>query len=131
MHDRILGAELPSVMALAYIGDARHSLYVRTMLVTEGFCKSGDLNSASLEYVTAQAQAAMARKIEHMLLDDEREVYRRAQNSGHLNKPRHSSAADYRAATGFEAVIGMLSWIGDEQRLSELLGAAHSREDSN
>jgi len=127
MHEKITGAALPSVMALAYIGDARHSLYVRTMLVERGICKSGELNSAALEYVTAEAQAAMARKIEPMLLDDEREVYRRAANSGHLNKPKHSSAADYRAATGFEAVVGMLSWIGDEDRLAELLRASHSK----
>ena len=129
MHDRILGAALPSVMALSYIGDARHSLYVRTMLVKRGICKSGELNAASLEYVTAEAQAAMARRLEPLLLEDEREVYRRAANSGHLNRPRRSSAADYRAATGFEAVVGMLSWLGDEQRLTELMDIAHNNEE--
>ncbi|MBQ8528919.1 MAG: Mini-ribonuclease 3 [Clostridia bacterium] len=130
MHERILGAALPSVMALAYIGDARHSLFVRTMLVERGICKSGELNAASLEYVTAEAQAQMARRIEPYLLEDEREVYRRAANSGHLNKPKHSSAADYRAATGFEAVVGMLSYIGDEERLRYLLQMAHSDGDA-
>ena len=93
MHDRILGTELPSVMALSYIGDACHSLFVRKMLVERGICKSGELNAAALEYVTAEAQAKMARRIEPLLLEDEREVYRRAANSGHLNKPKHSSAA--------------------------------------
>ena len=34
MHDKILGTALPSVAALAYLGDARHSLYVRDMLVS-------------------------------------------------------------------------------------------------
>lgn len=126
MHDKIIGAHLPAVMALAYLGDSRHSLYVRRKLVGEGICKSGELNEASLKYVTAERQAEMMRKIESHLLDDEREVYRRAANSGHLNKPKHASAADYRAATGFEAVIGMLEWIGDEERLSFLLDIAHS-----
>ena len=128
MHEEIKGADLPTVAALSYLGDARHSLFVRRMLVERGICKSGELNEAALSYVTAEAQARMMRRIEPMLLDDERDVYRRAQNSGHLNRPRHASAADYRAATGFEAVIGMLEWIGDEERLDILLHAAHEEE---
>ncbi len=128
MHEEIKGADLPTVAALSYLGDARHSLFVRRMLVERGICKSGELNEAALSYVTAEAQAKMMRRIEPMLLDDERDVYRRAQNSGHLNRPRHASAADYRAATGFEAVIGMLEWIGDEERLDILLHAAHEEE---
>jgi ribonuclease-3 family protein len=95
------------------------------MLVERGICKSGELNEASLAYVTCEAQAKMMRKIEHLLLEDERDVYKRAANSGHLNRPRHATAADYRAATGFEAVIGMLEWIGDNERLEMLLDAAH------
>ena len=125
MHDRLLGTSLPTVAALAYLGDARHALFVRRRLVDSGICKSGELNEAALKFVTAEAQAKMMRKIEPMLLEDEREVYKRAANSGHLNKPRHASAADYRAATGFEAVIGMLEWIGDGERLDILLRAAH------
>lgn len=127
MHDKILGSELPAVMALAYLGDARHSLYVRRMLVDRGISKSGDLNSEAQKYVTAEAQAQMMREIEPLLLDDEREVYKRAANSGHLNKPKHARAADYRAATGFEAVVGMLEWIGDADRLSFLLDEAHKK----
>ena len=126
MHDSLIGAALPTTAALAYLGDARHSLYVRRMLVKRGICKSGELNEASLRYVTAEAQANMMRKIEHLLLDDERDVYKRAANSGHLNRPKHASAADYRAATGFEEVIGMLEWIGDTERLEMLLSEAHA-----
>ena len=126
MHEKIIGAALPSVGALSYVGDARHSLYVRTMLVKRGVSKSGELNELALGYVTAEAQAAAYAKIENLLLDDEREVYKRAYNSGHLNRPKHASAADYRAATGFEAVIGMLHWLGDEERISELLSVAYS-----
>jgi ribonuclease-3 family protein len=127
MHDSVIGASLPTPAALAYLGDAHHGLYVRRMLVERGICKSGELNEASLCYVTAEAQANMLRAIEGELLEDERDVYRRAANSGHLNRPKHSSAADYRAATGFEAVVGMLEWIGDEDRLSYLLDLAHGK----
>jgi len=125
MHDKIIGASLPSVQALAYLGDARHSLYVRHRLVAKGISKSGELNRESLKYVTAEAQAEMFRAVEHLLLDDERDVYRRAYNSGHLSKPKHASHADYRCATGFEAVIGMLHWIGDDERIELIFNEAH------
>ena len=61
MHERINGTDLPSVMALAYLGDARHSLYIRRMLVGRGLSKSGDLNTEALRYVTAEAQAEASR----------------------------------------------------------------------
>ena len=128
MHDRIKGADLPSTQALAYLGDAGYSLFVRRMLVERGFTKAKDLNREALRYVTAEAQAEMYRKIENMLFDDEREVFRRAANSTHLNRPKHASVTDYRYATGFEAVIGMLVWIKDEERLEELLRAAHKED---
>ena len=129
MHEKVLGAALPSPMALAYLGDARHSLYIRRMLVASGISKSGELNERSLDFVTAKSQAVAMRKIENLLLEDEMEVYKRASNSGHLNKPKNASAADYRAATGFEAVIGMLTWIGDEERVEELLSAAYAENE--
>ena len=125
MHDKILGASLPSTQALAYLGDAAYSLFVRRMLVAKGLTKAKDLNRETLKYVTAEAQAAMYRRIEHMLLEDEREVFRRAANSTHLNRPKHASVTDYRYATGFEAVIGMLAWIKDDERIEELLNEAH------
>lgn len=128
MHEGLIGAALPTTAALAYLGDARHAIYVRRMLIEKGICKSGELNEASLKFVTAEAQAKMMRKIEHLLLDDERDVYKRASNSGHLNRPKHASSADYRAATGFEAVIGMLEWLGDSERLDLLLHEAHKED---
>ena len=125
MHEKIIGGRLPSVGALSYLGDSVHSLYVRRMLVGRGLSKAADLNRESLKYVTAEAQAEGFSKIEPYLLDDEREVFRRAFNSTHLNKPKRASGQDYRTATGFEAVLGMLYYIKDEQRLYMLLDIAH------
>ena len=131
MHDKIIGASLPSVQALSFLGDVVHSLYVRRMLIERGHCKSGDLNLAAQKYVTAEAQAEMMRRVKPMLLDDEIDVYRRASNSTHLNRPKHAKASDYRAASGFEAVLGMLEWIGDRERLDEILKTAHTEDVEN
>jgi len=128
---KICGANLPSAAALAYIGDARHSLYVRRMLVSRGLTKSADLNREALKYVTAEAQARMYERIAELLTEDEADVFRRASNSTHLNRPKHASGKDYRYATGFEAVIGMLAWIKDEERIEELLREAHKENTYN
>ena len=131
MSEKISGAKLPSVGALSYLGDAAHALFVRRMLVERGLTKSGDLNRASLDYVTCEAQAKMYEKIKDLLTEDESDVFRRASNSTHLNKPKHASGRDYRYATGFEAVIGMLEWLGNTERLNYLLEISHSEEKEN
>ena len=126
MDKKICGADLPSVAALSYLGDARHSLFVRRMLICRGLTKSADLNREALRFVTAEAQAKMYEKIAGILTSEEVDVFRRASNSTHLNKPKHASGKDYRYATGFEAVIGMLEWLGEEERLEFLLKKSHS-----
>lgn len=131
MHDKIIGASLPSTQALAYLGDAAYSLFVRRMLVESGLSKAKDLNREALKYVTAESQAQMYRRIEPLLLDDEREIFKRAANSTHLNRPKHASVTDYRYATGFEALIGMLVYIRDDERLEELLKEAHKEIENN
>jgi ribonuclease-3 family protein len=74
----------------------------------------------------------MARRALPYFLDDERETYKRAFNSSHLNKPKRASIMDYRAATGFEAVLGMLYFISDNERLEFILKIAHDeRIDEN
>ena len=86
MHKLTNGAALPSVAALSYLGDSRQSLFVRRLLIERGLTQAADLNREALKYVTAEAQANACRKIEDLLLDDERAVFKRAQNSTHLNK---------------------------------------------
>lgn len=124
---------LPSSAALAYLGDARHSLFVRDMLVRRGISHAKELNALALSYITAPAQAAAAERIMPHLTEEERAVYRRAVNTPHINRPKNVSGAQYRAATGFEAVIGMLTFKGDEERATALLriscAAAEDKKD--
>ncbi len=132
-------AELPSTAALAFLGDAVHSLYVREMLVARGIPKAGDLNREALRYVTAEAQAKMAAAILPLLTEEESDVFRRARNSSHLKAPKHASGADYRAATALEAVLGFLRHTENETRARALFAAAiaateqenHTEEDLN
>lgn len=116
---------LPAVMALAYLGDAVYSLYVRRRLVEMGVSHAGDLNRRSLSFVTASRQAETVARLLPLFTEWETDIYRRAYNHKGLGHPSHATYAEYRAATGFEAVLGALEFSGDRDRLAYLLDAAH------
>lgn len=121
-------SELPTVAALSFLGDAVHTLAVRRMLVRRGISRSGELNDAARAYVSAEGQAEQAARVLPHLSEREQDVYRRAYNSGHLNRPRHASGAAYRAATGLEAVLGMLAYEEKEDRIATLMAIATEGE---
>ena len=121
--------ELPTSAALAFLGDAVHTLYVRRLLVSRGIAKSGPLNDAARPLVSAEGQATQAARILPHLTEEEGDVYRRAFNSGHLNRPKHAKGAEYRAATGWEAVLGMLTYTSQHSRAEALLALALTEEE--
>ena len=129
MRERIIGANLPSGAALADLGDAWYSLYVRRRLIEAGIEKAGELNEAALSFVTAKKQAERMRRILPLLSEDEAGVFRRAANASHPHRPKGATAADYRYATGFEALLGMLFYVKDEERLLYLMEEAHAEEE--
>ncbi|MBE6656040.1 MAG: Mini-ribonuclease 3 [Ruminococcaceae bacterium] len=120
--------DLPAAMALSYLGDAVYSLYVRGRLVAMGISHSGELNRLSLGFVTAPKQAELAKKLLPLLTEEETGVYRRAFNHKGLSHPAHATYGEYRAATGFEAVLGALHYTGDTARLAYLLDTIHENE---
>ena len=130
-EERIVGAQLPSGAALAYLGDAWYSLYVRRRLIDAGIEKPGRMNELALTFVTAKKQAERVRRILPLLTEAEAGVFRRAANASHPHRPKGATAADYRYATGFEALIGMLCYLKDEERLRFLMDEAHKEEEEN
>ena len=105
-------------------------LCVRTMLVKKGVSSSKRLNSAALQYVTARAQAQAASRILPVLTEEENAVYHRGRNIGHTNVPKSASVAEYRMATGFEALFGYLHLAGRKERIDELFSLAYESEDN-
>ena len=81
-----------------------------------------------LSFVRAGAQAQAMKKILPMLSEEEEGYFRLGRNIGHSSVPKNATVSDYRTATGFEAVIGMLEWIGDNERLEFLLTEAHKED---
>jgi ribonuclease-3 family protein len=77
--------------------------------------------------VAAPAQARQMDRMLPLLTDEEAAIYRRGRNAhAHHAAPKNQDAADYRAATALEALIGYLYLIGQEDRLLTLF--KHSQE---
>ncbi len=115
-----------TVPALAYLGDSVLEICVRTYLVEEkGLSTSAHLNRASLDFVRASAQSRAMGRMEPHLTEEEAVVFRRGRNMGHGNVPKSASVAEYRRATGMEALFGYLHLTGQTQRIRELFSIGY------
>ena len=117
-----------SPLTLAYIGDGVYELVIRTVLVKKGNCPVNQLHRKASSLVKAASQSAMMEFIEPMLTEEEHSVYRRGRNAHSPTMAKHATMADYRRATGFEALMGYLYLKEDFCRIVELVRAG-IRED--
>ena len=109
-----------SSLALAYIGDAIYEIFVRTMVLSKGNAPVNKLHKQSKEYVNAKGQAELYQVIAEYLTEEEKAVFRRGRNAKSYTTPKNMDIADYRRATGLEALFGYLYLKGDMQRALEL-----------
>lgn len=117
-----------STASLAYLGDCVLELCVRELLVRSGLSSSARLNREALEYVRASKQARAMERILPYLSEEEAAVFRRGRNIGHTNTPKSATVAEYRNATGMEALFGWLHLAGRRERIEELFLLAYRNE---
>ena len=113
-----------SPLTLAFIGDAVYEQLVRDELVISANMPVRKLHSLTVQKVCAEYQAAAIRALIEAgaLTEEEQDIFRRGRNAGGVTPPKHSSAADYRAATGLETLFGYLHLTGQHERVSEIYG---------
>lgn len=109
-----------SNLGLAHLGDAVYELMVRSWLILQGKATNKGLHRATVHYVAAPAQAALAEKILPVLTEREGDVYRRGRNSKVYSVPKAASRDQYQAATALECLFGYLYLRGEKDRLNEL-----------
>ena len=110
-----------SPLTLAYIGDGVYELIIRTILVKKGNCPVNRLHKKASSLVKAGAQSAIMEVIEEKLTSEELSVYRRGRNAHSPTMAKHATMADYRRATGFEALMGYLYLKADYTRMLTLV----------
>ena len=112
-------ASLMSPLVLAYIGDAVYEILVRTKIISESGAQVNQLHRMSTMLVKAHAQAEIVKLIE--LTEEENKIYKRGRNAKSVTMAKNATMADYRSATGFEALIGYLYISGQTERMLELV----------
>ena len=110
-----------SPLTLAYIGDGIYELIIRTILVKKGNCPVNRLHKKASSLVKAAAQSGIMEIIEKELTPKELSVYRRGRNAHSPTMAKHATMADYRRATGFEALIGYLYLQKEYRRIVDLI----------
>lgn len=109
-------------LVLAYVGDAVESLYVRHNLAVSHDSKAGELHKLASERVNAKEQAVLADAVWDTLTEEEKSIFMRGRNGKAHHKAKNQTGADYRRATGLEAVLGYLYLTGNVGRITQLLG---------
>ena len=109
-----------SSLGLAHLGDGDFELMVRSWLVLRGKATSRGIHKATVRFVAAPAQAAMAKKLEGVLTEEEADVFRRGRNTSPHTVPKAASREEYQTATALEALFGYLYLQGRTERLNEL-----------
>jgi ribonuclease-3 family protein len=117
-----------SPLVLAYIGDAFFELYIRCHIVNDNSRLSPDgLHRLTVDYVKATSQSDIIHRIWDYLDEEERLVVKRGRNAKSGAPPKGADMAQYRYATGFEALLGWLLLEGKVQRLIGILDVAYEQ----
>ena len=125
MHGDFMNINEINVLVLAYLGDSVYENYIRKYLIKLGIANVNDLQTKSIEYVSAKAQAKFMDKLinNNILLEDELNVYKRARNYKTTSHPKNTDIITYKIATGFEAIIGYLELLGKIDRIEIIINS--------
>ncbi len=104
-------------LTLAYLGDAVYEVWVRAHLIQTGIYKAADLHKAAVELVRAGTQAKFIQTVRAELSSEEESVFRRGRNAKGQHNPKGASVAEYKLATGLEALVGYWYVTEKQERL--------------
>ena len=112
-----------NVLVLAYLGDTIYENYVRKYLIQTGIGNVNDLQTASISYVSAKAQAKFLTDLieKNFFTEEELLVVKRARNYKSRSHPKNCDILTYKHATGLEALIGYLDLMQHRDRIDEIM----------
>lgn len=113
-----------SSVKFAYIGDAVYEVYIRNYILVINKNKINEINKVVVKYVRASAQAYAAKNLESFLTEKEWGTIKWGRNQKTASSPKNANITEYKYATGFETLIGMLFLKQDKERLEEIISKA-------
>ncbi|WP_326511867.1 Mini-ribonuclease 3 [Clostridium intestinale] len=115
-------ARMLNPLQLAFVGDGVYEVFIRNYILNNNKeLSTHKLHVEAIKYVKAHAQSEIIRRIESDLTDEEIYIYKRGRNTKSATVPKNADLAEYRAATGFEALVGYLYLINQIDRLNTIL----------
>lgn len=117
----ILKVKQMQPLALAFVGDSVHTLFVREHLAKSGDFKVNQLTRMTKEFINAGFQCKVYKQIEDLLTEQEHDIALRARNTAKGQTAKNYSVIEYNYATAFEAVVGYLYLTKQTERLQEIL----------
>ena len=112
-----------NILVLAYLGDTIYEDYIRKYLILSGISNVNDLQSNSINYVSAKSQAKFLTELmsSDFFTDEEVDVIMRARNNKSSSHPKNCDIVTYKYATGLEALIGYLELSDRRNRIDEIM----------
>ena len=106
-----------SPLSLAFLGDSVFDTLIREQLLRTANQPPAALHQKKVALVCAGFQATVMRELLPTLTKEEQAVFLRGRNAA----PKHAHQAEYRYATGLEALFGYLYLTGAADRMQKLM----------
>ena len=112
-----------NVLVLAYLGDSIYEVYVREFLVKKGIANVNDLQTESIKFVSAKAQAEILKDLinKDYFNDEELSVIKRGRNYKCGRHPKNCDVVTYKYATAFETLIGYWYLDNKKEKIEKLM----------
>ena len=116
-----------SSFSLSYLGDAFYELWCRQKIL-QLHQNRKQVHQSVVQFVRCQTQARLVHLIMPHLTDEEKTIFRQGRNNKVVSLPKHAFTREYRAATGFECLVGFW-YLGKEiKRFEKLMSQTEVQE---
>lgn len=112
-----------SSLELAFLGDSVFELKIRQYFLESGMRKVKNLQNACSKYASAKGHHQIISYLleNELLTEEEVGIYKTGRNSKVNQKRKNFNSEFYHASTGFEALIGYLYVLDQDDRINELI----------
>ena len=113
-----------SPLALAFLGDAIHTAFVRCEVLKGEKEKLNTYHTRAKNFCNASAQAHALEALENtpdFLTETEKDIVRKTRNTHNKHGAKNFDEETYKKATSFEALLGFLYLSNQQKRLEEIL----------